>query len=213
MSSDGENPYVGAYPYLRGRRAVWREIARYVAADVGPVETAVELGAGYCDFINAFPAQRKIAYDLNPEMRAHAAPNVDLRIESALELRGLAPSSVDLVFASNFLEHLGEAELGVLLPAIRRVLRPQGRFVVIQPNYLLAREHYFDDPTHVTIFSHENLRAHFERHGLRVRKLIARFLPFTMNSPLPKSGLLTRLYLWSPVKPLAGQMYAVAERA
>jgi hypothetical protein len=34
-----------------------------------------------------------------------------------------------------------------------------------------------------------------------------------MNSPLPKSGLLTWLYLRSPVKPMAGQMLVVAERA
>ena len=55
------NPYVGAYPVLASRSGVWREIARYVARDARHPETVVELGAGYCDFVNAFRAERKIA--------------------------------------------------------------------------------------------------------------------------------------------------------
>jgi SAM-dependent methyltransferase len=207
------NAYVGAYPFLRGRRAVWREIARYVSRDARDAATVLELGAGYCDFINEFPASRKLAFDLNPEMRAHAAADVELRIQSALDLDGIAPNSVDLVFASNFLEHLSQDELGVLLPAIRNALRPGGRFIVVQPNYRLCREHYFDDPTHVTIFSDETLPQQMQHHGLRVLKLIPGLLPFSMNSRLPKSGFLTRLYLLSPWKPLAAQMYAVMGRA
>ena len=81
---------------------------------------------------------------------------------------------------------------------------------MLQPNYAKNPEHYFDDPTHVTIFTDVTLPAMLERHGLRVLKVVAGLLPFTMNSLLPKTGLLTRAYLASPWKPLAGQMYAVA---
>lgn len=197
---------------MRGRRAVWREIARYVARDVPSAGTVVELGAGYCDFINSISARRKIAFDLNPEMRAHAEPDVDLRIESAMGLSGLERGSVDLVFASNFLEHLNEAELDRLLPAIRDVLSPNGRFAVIQPNHRLCADHYFDDPTHVTVFSDLNLPSYMQRHGMRVHKLVPGLLPFSMNSRLPKTAILTRLYLASPIKPLAAQMYAVMGR-
>ena len=80
------NPYTGAYPYLRERAHVWREIARYVRRDAQEVGVAIELGPGYCDFINAFPADRKIAFDLNPETRNYANPEVDLRIEDASHL-------------------------------------------------------------------------------------------------------------------------------
>lgn len=207
------NPYVGAYPVLRGRRAVWREIARYVRRDAGAVETLVELGAGYCDFANQFPARRRIAYDLNPEMTDRAAPGVELRIESAIELAGLAPASVDLVFASNFLEHLSEPELHALLPRIRTVLADRGRLILIQPNHRLCAEHYFDDPTHRTVFDDANIGPWLARHGLRVVRLEPGLLPFSMNGRLPRSGLLTWLYLRSPLKPLAAQMYVVAERA
>jgi SAM-dependent methyltransferase len=207
------NPYVGAYPYLRGRRAVWREIARYVARDVGPVGTLVELGAGYCDFVNQFPAARKLAFDLNPEMKRWAAPDVELRIESAIEMPGLAPGAVDLVFASNFLEHLEEPEVAALLARVREVLSPCGRLVLLQPNHRLCAEHYFDDPTHRTIFDDENVAEHLAEAGLRAVRIEPGLLPFSMQSRLPKSGLLTRLYLRSPIRPLAAQMYVVAERA
>ncbi len=167
------NPYVGAYPLLEERRGVWREIARYVQQDAPDVRTLVELGAGYCDFANQFSAARKIAFDLNPEMAAFAAPDVELRIASAIDMPGIDDASVDLVFASNFLEHLGEAELARLLPNVRRVLAPGGRTILIQPNHRLCAEHYFDDPTHRTIFDDRNIGDWLSRHGLRVVRLEA----------------------------------------
>jgi hypothetical protein len=207
------NPYVGAYPYQSGRRAVWRAITRYVARDAPDVETLVELGAGYCDFVNQFPARRKIAFDLNPEMRRWADPDVDLRIGSALALPGVADRSVDLVFASNFLEHLQDGELAELLPRVRSVLSARGRLILIQPNHRLCAAHYFDDPTHVTVFDDANMTGWLARFGLRVVHLEPGLLPFSMNSRLPKSELLTALYLRSPLRPLAAQMYVVAEGA
>lgn len=208
--------YVGAYPFLRERRGVWGEIARYASRDSGAVETLVELGAGFCDFVNAFPATRKIAFDLNPEMREFADPQVDLRIADAAGSSGLATlaaGSVDLVFASNFLEHLDEAALGSLLPQIHRVLSARGRLILLQPNHRLCAEHYFDDPTHCTLFDDHNIAGWLAPHGLRVRKLVPGLLPFSMKSRLPKWPILIRLYLNSPVRPRGAQMYVVAERA
>jgi len=208
-----QNPYVGAYPELRGRRRVWRSIARYIRRDAPKVETLIELGAGYGDFVNQFPANKKIAFDLNPEMRAHILPGVDLRIEDATALASVSNESVDLIFASNFLEHLDGEEIDLLLGRCFDVLKPGGRLILIQPNHRLCAENYFDDPTHQTIFDDTNIKEWLARHGLRTRKLVPGFLPFSMNGRLPKSGLLTWLYLISPWKPLAAQMYVVAEKA
>jgi len=84
--------------------------------------------------------------------------------------------------------------------------------VLIQPNYRLCAENYFDDPTHLTVFDDSNIREWVARSGLRVTEVVAGLLPFSMNGRLPKSGILTRLYLMSPWKPLAAQMYIVAEK-
>jgi SAM-dependent methyltransferase len=207
------NPYLGAYPFLAGRQGVWREIVRYVAHDVPGAQSVVELGAGYCDFINQFPARHKVAFDLNPEMKKHAAAEVDLRIADCAGMPGIAARSVDLVFASNFLEHFAADELAALLPAVAQVLRPGGKLVLLQPNYLRCPEHYFDDPTHKTIFHDRNVAALVEPHGFRVVKLVPGLLPFSMKSRAPKWPLLVRLYLHLPARPMAAQMYVVAERS
>lgn len=211
--SDAAKPYLGAYPELRGRRAVWEAIADFVRRDAPEVGTLLELGPGYCDFANRFAAKRKIAFDLNPEMQRFAGPDLELRIASGVELPGIAPMSVDLVFASNFLEHLDGAELDVLLARVREVLAPSGRLALLQPNYRRCAERYFDDPTHRTIFDDENIVALLAQHGLRAVRVEPGLLPFSMRSRLPRWGWLTRAYLRSPWKPLAAQMYVVAERA
>jgi len=205
--------YVGAYPFLEERRHVWREIARYVQRDAPAAQSVVELGPGYCDFINEFRAPRKLAFDLNPEMAEFAAPEVDLRVGPAHNLASLGEGSVDLVFASNFFEHLEKDEAHELFAIVREVLSERGRLVLLQPNHRLCAANYFDDPTHKTIFDDKSIREDLASQGLKARRVVAGLLPFSMKSRLPKWPLLVRLYLHSPIRPLAAQMYVVAERA
>jgi SAM-dependent methyltransferase len=207
------NPYRGAYPWLAGRRGVWREIAAYVAKDAHGVRSLLELGPGYCDFINAFPASRKVAFELNPEMLPLADPDVDFHCGDCRGLPGIEAQSLDLVFASNFLEHFSIAEAGQLLRDIHRALVPGGKLVLLQPNFRLCSAHYWDDPTHRTAFDDNNIGGYLAATGFRVVKLVAGLLPFSMKSRLPKIPLLVRAYLRSPFKPSAAQMYVVAERS
>ena len=204
--------YVGAYPFLAGRRAIWREIVRYVRRDCPALESAVEFGSGYCDFINQIDAKHRVAFDLNPEMRTFADPAVDWRNEDASEIANLPADSLDLVFASNFFEHLSTDDGGQLLEATRTRLRDDGRLILLQPNHRRCARNYFDDPTHVTIFDDRNIGPWLEAHGYRVLKLVPGLLPFSMKSRAPKWPLLVRCYLNSPVRPLSAQMYIVAER-
>jgi len=143
-------------------------------------------------------------------MRHYAGSDVDLRIESGITLPDICNESVDMVFASNFLEHLAGDEVDELLGRVAEVLTPEGRLVLIQPNHRLCAEHYFDDPTHLTVFDDENIGEWLRRAGLQTREIAPGLLPFSMNGRLPKSGILTRAYLLSPWKPLAAQMYVVA---
>ena len=201
------------YPFLAERAVVWSEVARYLGRDAGPIDTLLELGAGYCDFTNHFPARRRIALDLNPDMAEFADPDVDFRVQDATDLDRIETESVDLVFSSNFLEHLGAGQLDVLLPGIHRVLKADGQLMLIQPNYERNPERYWDDETHVTVFSHKNITSFLEGYGFSVRKLVPGLLPFQMKSRLPKWRFLIRLYLNSPVRPLGAQMYVHARKS
>ncbi len=198
------------YPYLKFRRGVWREIVRFVHVDIGHVGTLLELGAGYCDFINQFPADKKICYELNPDMQRWVEPDVIFINKEAISIDSLENASVDLVFASNFLEHLDKDELQLLLPKIFNVLKQGGKFVLLQPNYRLCEKQYFSDVTHKTIFSDQNIKSFLERFGFIVTRIIPGLLPLQMKSRLPKWPLLVRLYLSMPIKPRAAQMYVVA---
>jgi len=200
------------YPYLAGRRGVWRELVRFISKNCGQVDTVLEIGPGYCDFINQFPASIKICFEQNESMAEYAATDVDFRCEDAVTLNGVPDDSIDLVFASNVLEHLNKDQLQTIMPRIGQILKQTGWLILIQPNYRLCQERYFDDETHQTIFSDNNIVAFLEQYNFTVTRLIPRFLPFSMKGRLPKWPLLVRLYLASPFKPMAGQMFVMAAR-
>jgi predicted SAM-dependent methyltransferase len=65
---------------------------------------------------------------------------------------------LDVVFTSNLLEHVSRAEVRKTLTEIRRVLKPGGRLLLIQPDYRYCAREYFDDYTHQMVFSHVSIR-------------------------------------------------------
>ena len=203
---------LGNYPFLQFRKGVWQAIIHYIQKDVKSIKTLIELGAGYGDFINQFPAEKKLAFDLNEKMKPFFERNVEFYSEDATGIAHLSKECADLVFASNFLEHLSHDTLKCLMPLVHRVLRPGGYLVLLQPNYRLCRDRYFEDTTHLTVFSDDTMVDFLSKYGFHVIKLIPGLLPFSMKSRLPKWPILVRMYLLSPFKPLAAQMYIVAKR-
>lgn len=200
------------YPFLKERNRIWVEISRYISTDVSDIKTLLEIGAGYCDFINQFPATKKICFELNRDREKYASADVDFRCGDAIQLVKEIDTTVDMVFASNFLEHLSDEQLEILMPGIYDILNSKGKLVLLQPNYLLCQNTYFNDETHRTIFSDENIKPFLKKYRFEILKLIPGLLPFSMKSRLPKWPLLVRLYLNSPFRPYAAQMYIVAQK-
>lgn len=194
------------------RAPVWRHIARYLSRWIPADADVLELGAGYCDFSNAVQARSRTAVDQDPAFIRHAAPGVTTFVSSCHDLSAVADSSVDVVFASNLFEHLERPVLLETLAEIRRVLRERGRLVLVQPNFRLRPKEYFDDYTHVAVFTDRSLPDLLEAEGFRRRHVEARFLPLTMKSRLAFGHRLVPLYLRLPWRPLAGQMLVVADR-
>ncbi|MGH9173532.1 MAG: class I SAM-dependent methyltransferase [Vicinamibacterales bacterium] len=197
----------------RRRERLWQHLVKYLARVVPHEADVLELGAGYCYFINNIPAKRRVAVDLFSGLPRHAASGVDARVADALSfLRECPPASFDFIFASNFFEHFEWPALDQLLPLIVRALRPGGRLGIVQPNFRTASRRYFDDFTHRTIFTDVSLRDWLTAHGLVVTHLDARFLPLTVKGTGGSLTFLVPLYLRLPIRPLAGQMLAIAER-
>jgi SAM-dependent methyltransferase len=197
---------------------LWRVIceaffARYVPGNGACV---VDLGAGYCDFVNNIHARRRIAVDLNPDTARFAAPGVEVhqlpleRLSEAVD-----PETVDLAFASNVFEHLrGPDALLKVLANVRSALRPGGRIVIMQPNVRLVGGAFWDFFDHTLPLSERGMTEALGVAGFRVAECRARFLPYTTKSRLPQWAFLVRLYLrCRPAQFLLGkQMLVVAER-
>jgi SAM-dependent methyltransferase len=195
------------------RASLWRHLTRHLAQFVPPEAAVLELGAGYCYFINEVPAARRTAVDVAPEMLRWKGPEVEGFVGDAVKfLKDAAPAQFDFILASNFLEHFTWPELDEMKPLLFRALRPGGRLAAIQPNFRLAPGRYFDDYTHRTIFTDVSLGDWLRSAGFDIVRLEPRFLPLTVNSRLGGLSFLVPLYLSLPFRPLAGQMFALAER-
>jgi ubiquinone/menaquinone biosynthesis C-methylase UbiE len=200
------------FSYDTRREAPWRAIARYLQRWVDPNTSLLELGAGYGEFSKSIHAAHKCALDQNPELIEHWGHGIRPLIQSALEPLPLASGSIGVVFASNFFEHFTMQEGREILSEAWRVLQPGGRLIVVQPNFRLQPRRYFDDYTHKTIFTDNGFRDFLKSEGWRIAHAEPRFMPFSMKSRFPTAEWLVRLYLASPVRPLAGQFLVVAER-
>ena len=82
----------------------------------------------------------------------------------------------------------------------------RGTLTILQPNYRYAYREYFDDYTHIAIYSHIGLADFLTANGYEVLTVKPRFLPLTVKSHLPVSPWLVRAYLASPIKFLGKQM-------
>jgi SAM-dependent methyltransferase len=196
------------------RATVWKAVSAHLAKHVSANAHVLELGAGYCHWINQVRAQRRVAVDIWAELPKHTAPGVEpVVLDVGAGLRSLGAGSFDVVLASNLLEHFTPDAAAAVVEEIAYVLRPAGRVILIQPNFKYACRQYFDDYTHRAIFTDVSLPALLRAKGFTVHDVRPRFLPYSMRETrLPITAWLVRAYLWSPIKPAAGQMLVVATR-
>lgn len=194
--------YRQRFPYqaLASKQAVWKVLCenffqRYIAA----TDTVVDIGAGYCEFINNIRAARRIAVDLNPDVSRFAASDVHVINEPCTAIQTLDTGSVDAVFMSNFLEHLPTKQLILdTFHETHRILRGGGRIIVLQPNIRYVGGEYWDYFDHHTPLTDRSLVEALQLAGLHPTVVHPRFLPYTTKSRLPKSPWLVRFYLKQP---------------
>lgn len=182
------------------RREMWLILCSgFFQRFVPRTSTVLEIGAGFCEFINNIEAAKKIAVDLNPALERYADSDVQISLTSTTDLKEIADNSIDVVFASNFFEHLSRPEIVLTMREARRVLKRGGRFLILQPNIRFCARDYWMFFDHVTPLDDRSMTEALEINGFRVVKTVVRFLPYTTKSRLPKSPLLIRLYLKFPL--------------
>jgi len=199
------------FEYDPRREILWRSLFdfyfnRWIRAD----DCVLELGAGYCHFINNVRGRRRIALDMWPEMPTFLNPDVESHVGSATDLSFLQNGCVDFVFASNLFEHITQNEFSDVLHQLKIKLSSRGLLCLLQPNYRYAYREYFDDYTHITVYSHLTMCDFLRSRGYEIVECKPRFMPLTVKSRFKISPSLIWLYLKLPLKPLAKQMLIVA---
>lgn len=200
---------------LAFKAATWTILCKgYFSQWIRTSDTVVDLGAGSCEFVNAVEAQHRMAVDLNPDTKGAAAPGVEVHLARSDEMTAIETDSVDVVFSSNFFEHLPNPDaLLATLAESRRILRPGGRLLVMMPNIRYVKERFWDYVDHRLPLTHDGLTEALELAGFRVDLVVPRFLPYTVRSKYrsaPASSL--KIYLRLPLlwRVFGAQMFVVA---
>ena len=125
MTTSNDDYYATRFRPDPRRARLWAHLTRYLSRYVPAGGTVLELGAGYCYFINQIHGGRRIAVDLGDHVAVHAAPAVEaVNADARAYLATVPDASVDFVFASNFLEHFDWPDLELMGRHVLRVLRP-----------------------------------------------------------------------------------------
>jgi len=178
------------------KHALWEVLGRYFQRYIPDGAVVLDLACDRGYFIEHIEARERWASDLR-DMSGHLSSDVRFVQSDGLALDRVLPvESFDVVFTSNYLEHLGSgddvvAQFGVMA----RLLRPGGSAIVLQPNIRLLGGAYWDFIDHKVALTHLSLAEAAELAGLETMRVVKRFLPYTTKSRLPVRPSLVRAYL------------------
>jgi SAM-dependent methyltransferase len=199
---------------LAFKRRMWRTfVARYFQRFFALDEVVLDLGAGNCEFINTIECGEKLAVDLNPDL-ARLVEGAKAIVRPSRSIPEVPTGSVDVVFTSNFFEHLPDKrELLSTLQECHRMLRPDGRIMILMPNIRYLPGRYWDYLDHHLALTHHSLVEALVVTGYRPELVRAKTLPYTIKyTRVPRWPWLVDLYMLMPVVwPLFGkQMFVIA---
>lgn len=201
---------------LPRKNAIWQEIcSQFLQQFIKPSSTVIDIACGYGEFINNIKAKRKVAVDMNPDARNFLNQDIEFHQCSALQIDADLVDSADVVFTSNFLEHLPDKKtLDQFLVQVKTVLKPGGRYIILGPNLRFLHGKYWDFYDHHLGLTHLSLHEALRMQGFDIELCIDRFLPYSTQGLLPTHPWLVRLYLHVPLiwKLLGKQFLVVASK-
>lgn len=198
------------------KNAIWKILCKnFFQKFIDKNSVVCDIAAGYCEFINNIECKTKIAFDLNPDLLLHAAPNVKAVKDSFFNMDKYLDCKADVIFASNVLEHLDNKESVVdAIRLCKENLTEKGNLIILQPNIKLTGGAYWDFIDHKVALTDLSLEEAAKICGLRLNCKIVRFLPYTTQSKIPQHPALVWLYLKIPLawRFLGQQSFLVFEK-
>jgi SAM-dependent methyltransferase len=183
------------------RRKIWHLLVsdffqKYVASG----DSVLDLGCGYAEFINTVRCAKKFAMDLNPDAPSYLDPSVKFLEQDCSSRWQLESDSLNVVFTSNFFEHLSDkAALGRTLDEVFRCLVPGGKLIAMGPNIKYLPGSYWDFWDHYLPLSEASLGEGLSNRGFEIEECIGKFLPYTMVKSREYPKFFLKLYLKLPI--------------
>ncbi len=198
------------------RIATWKILIHdFFARWIPPQSALLDLGCGWGEFVNQVEAKPKYGMDLNPDSPAKLAPEITFFSQDCSAAWPLPDSQLDVVFTSNFFEHLPSKEsLRSTLDQAFRCLKPDGRLICLGPNIRFLPGSYWDFWDHYLPLTDESLAEGLRLAGFAIEYQLARFLPYSMSRGFTPPLIFLRLYLKLPFlwRFLGKQFLVVARR-
>lgn len=201
---------------LPRKNEIWQVICTdFLQKFIKTTDTVIDIACGYGEFINNIQAGSKIAVDLNPDAKKFLAADIKFHQCMATDLGTLIQQEADVVFTSNFLEHLPDKRtLDQLLEQVFISLKPNGKYLILGPNLRYLPGAYWDFYDHHLGLTHLSLCEALQLKGFKITLCIDRFLPYTTQGALPTHPKLVKLYLKLPWawRILGKQFFIVAQK-
>ena len=197
------------------RNQVWKILCSDFFPRYIPREGKIlELGAGWGEFINNIDAADRYAMDLNPATAGMLSPEVTGVWQDCSQPWNFADSSFDVIFTSNFLEHLPDRiSIERTIKEAYRCLKTGGCLICLGPNIKYVPGAYWDFWDHVVPLTDLSCEELLRLCNFTVEERIPRFLPYSMSQGKKPNLLLVRLYLHLPLCwPLFGKQFLVIGR-
>ena len=183
------------------RKQVWRIICNiFFSRYVPKTATVLDVGAGWGEFISSIEAQEKFAMDLNPETKDHLPSGITFLHQDCSQPWPVESGTLDVVFTSNFLEHLPDKPsiLRTVAEAYR-CLKDNGLIIVMGPNFKYVSGKYWDFWDHHIPLTELSCVELLMSNGFTIVRTEARFLPYSMSNGSEPALFLIKLYLRFPI--------------
>jgi SAM-dependent methyltransferase len=179
------------------RNRVWKMLVdEYFSKWIKSTDHILDLGCGYGEFINLASCEVTHAMDLNPRTKSLLKSEIIFHKQDCSKPWKIEPNSLDLVFTSNFFEHLpNKKSLDRTMGEIKKALKPGGRLIAMGPNISVLKGKYWDFWDHHVALSDQSLCELLQIHNFTIVESESKFLPYNMVRVKEHPLFLVSVYL------------------
>ena len=121
-------------------KKVWKIlISKFFSKWINSDDHILDLGCGYGEFINQVDVAVRHGMDLNPKTKEMLDDKINFHKQDCSKPWDIEPNSLDLVFTSNFFEHLpSKASLDRTMNEIKKGIKTKGKNNSNGPKYFCS---------------------------------------------------------------------------